>query len=104
MRLGKIIGSVWASQKDSSISGGKLFLVTPIDRTGTPNGDDLVAIDAIGAGPGETILYITSREAIIGYTGYVDSICPVDAAIIGIVDEIHQIPEGASSHEHSHST
>lgn len=91
MRLGTIIGQVWATQKDPALSGSQLFLLTPINRREEPTGNDLVAVDAIGSGPGDTVLYTTSREAIIGYTGYVDAICPVDAAVVGIVDDINDV-------------
>lgn len=48
-------------------------------------GDPLVAVDTVGAGAGETVFYISSREATIPLR---PEMTPVDASIVGIVDRI----------------
>ena len=54
-------------------------------RTGNPEGNYLVAIDTVDAGVGETVLIVSGSSARMA-SGLKD--CPVDAAIVGIIDEI----------------
>lgn len=85
MKLGKIIGTVVATRKDESLSGCKLMITQPIDINGNDDGDVLVAVDTVGAGIGENIIYVTgtvSRSAAKKKDG------SIDAAIVGIVDNI----------------
>lgn len=86
MNLGRVIGSLWASRKVETFVGVPLLVVQPIGGDEKPTGKPLVAADTVGAGPGETVFYITAREAVLGLTGDLDSPTPVDAAILGIVD------------------
>lgn len=86
MFLGKVIGNVWATQKYESLKGFKLMFVQPLNGEMKINGDPIVAVDSVGAGPGEIILYITASEAVIPLP--VD-MAPVDASIVGIVDSIN---------------
>ncbi|MBI3189176.1 MAG: EutN/CcmL family microcompartment protein [Ignavibacteriales bacterium] len=85
MFFGKVIGTVWATRKDESLVGTKLQLVQPISANRENVGDPIIAVDTIGAGQGETIFYITSREATIPLSV---EMAPVDASIVGIVDRI----------------
>lgn len=90
MMLGKVVGSVVATRKDERLVGQKLLLVEPLVRRsdGTLDGDRdrmLVSVDVVGAGRGETVLLVsgsTARAAV----SLPDS--PIDACIIGIVDEV----------------
>jgi len=88
MQLGKVIGTIWATRKYEAVKGYKLQLVQPIDSLENNLGDPIIAVDTIGAGPGETIFYITSSEAVIPMD--VD-MAPVDASIVGIVDSINSV-------------
>ncbi len=88
MQLGKVIGTIWATRKYEAVKGYKLQLVQPIDSLENNVGDPIIAVDTIGAGPGETIFYITSSEAVIPMD--VD-MAPVDASIVGIVDSINSV-------------
>lgn len=85
MYFGKIIGTIWATRKDEHLTGFKLQFVQPLDAGRQKAGDPIVAVDTVGAGPGETVLYITAREATIPLPV---EMAPVDASIIGIVDRI----------------
>jgi len=85
MFLARVIGTVWGTRKDSQLTGFTLQFIQPIDRHRKSVGDPLVAVDTVGAGPGETVMYITAREAVIPLP--VDE-APVDASIVGIVDRI----------------
>lgn len=85
MFLGKVIGTIWATRKSDSLTSLKLQIVQPVDSHRVPRGAPIVAVDTVGAGSGETICYITSREATIPLS---NPFAPVDAAIIGIIDRI----------------
>ncbi len=85
MFFGKVIGTIWATRKEESLQSFKLQFVQPLDAKRKPVGSPIVAVDTVGAGPGETVFYITAREAVIPLP--VD-MAPVDASIVGIVDRI----------------
>jgi len=84
--LGKVIGNVWATKKHQALINMKLMFVQPINAGLENTGEPIIAVDTVGAGPGETIFYITASEAVIPLP--VD-MAPVDASIVGIVDSIH---------------
>ena len=85
MLLAKIVGTVVATRKDPRLVSSKLLVVRPMDPRGTAEGNYLVAIDTVDAGVGETVLVVSGSSARMA-SGLKD--CPVDAAIIGIIDEI----------------
>lgn len=86
MILGRVIGTIWATRKYESINGYKMQWVQPINSDYEELGRPIVALDTVGAGPGEIIYYITASEAVIPLD--VD-MAPVDASIVGIVDSIN---------------
>ncbi len=86
MFLGKVIGNIWATRKYSALNNFKLMFVQPINSENQNTGEPIIAVDTVGAGPGETIIYITASEAVIPLP--VD-MAPVDASIVGIVDTIN---------------
>ena len=85
MLLARIVGTVVATRKDERLVSSKLLIVRPIDPTGKPEGNYLVAIDTVNAGYGETVLIVSGSSARMA-AGLKD--CPVDAAIVGVVDAI----------------
>lgn len=85
MFLGKVIGNIWATRKYGALESFKLMLVQPINYEHKKTGEPIIAVDTVGAGPGEIIIYITASEAVIPLP--VD-MAPVDASIVGIVDTI----------------
>jgi microcompartment protein CcmK/EutM len=85
MLLAKIVGTVVATRKDERLQSAKLMVVRPIDPTGKPEGNYLVAVDTVDAGVGETVLVVSGSSARMA-SGLKD--CPVDAAIVGVIDEI----------------
>lgn len=85
MFFGKVIGTVWATRKDEGLNNFKLQFVQPLSADRKNAGDPIVAADTIGAGVGETVFYITSREATIPLPV---EMAPVDASIVGIIDRI----------------
>ena len=85
MILAKIVGTVVATRKDDRLLSAKLLVSRPIDPTGKPEGTYLVAVDTVDAGVGETVLIVSGSSARMA-SGLKD--CPVDAAIIGVIDHI----------------
>lgn len=83
MILGKVVGSVISTRKSDKLIGSKFMVVEPLDKMKS-DASQFVAIDHIGAGVGETVLVALGTAARIG-CGQSDS--PIDAAIVGIVDE-----------------
>jgi len=84
MRMGRVVGSVVASRKDEKLGGMKLLLVQNVDVELDAEGGYVVAVDAVGAGAGEVVLYATGSAA--RQTELTDA-RPVDAVIMAIVDE-----------------
>jgi microcompartment protein CcmK/EutM len=83
--LAKIVGTVVATRKDPRLVSSKLLVVRPMDPRGKADGNYLVAIDTVDAGVGETVLVVSGSSARMA-SGLKE--CPVDAAIIGIIDEV----------------
>ena len=74
MKIGKVVGSVWATRKAGCLSG-HTFLVVDTGK------EDLVAADQVGAGKGDKVLLVTGTVA--------SRFCmeaPVDAAVVAILD------------------
>jgi len=82
MIVGKVIGSVVSTRKMSTLIGNKFMVVEPLSSTGKM--EKIIAIDNIGAGIGETVLVAVGSAARIG-SNMEGS--PIDAAIVGIVDD-----------------
>jgi ethanolamine utilization protein EutN len=91
MFLAKVEGSVVATKKDASMSGRKLLLLRPQlvdDKDPTkfrPGMNTVVAVDSVGAGVGEMVLFCQGSSARLA-PNMKDA--PVDAVIIGIVDTV----------------
>jgi ethanolamine utilization protein EutN len=83
--LAKIVGTVVATRKDPRLVSSKLLVARAVDPRGKPEGNYLVAIDTVDAGVGETVLIVSGSSARMA-AGLKD--CPVDAAIVGIIDEV----------------
>jgi microcompartment protein CcmK/EutM len=84
--IGKVIGTVVATRKEDELVGLKFLAVAPIDlRTGQVKDGGVVAVDAVGAGVGEVVLYASGSSA-RQTTATRDR--PVDATIMAIVDTL----------------
>lgn len=83
MNLGKVVGMVVSSRKESSIEGLRLMLVRYVDENNKETGSQVVAADAVGAGPDEYVLVATGSSA--RQTEATDK-RPCDAVIMAIVD------------------
>jgi ethanolamine utilization protein EutN len=85
MIIARVVGTVVATRKDERLVSSKLLIVRPMDPHGKPEGNHLVAVDTVAAGYGETVLIVSGSSARMA-SGMKD--CPVDAAIVGIIDTI----------------
>lgn len=87
MLIGKVVGSVVSTRKNEKLVGNKFMIVEALSGFGT-DPHRIVAIDNVGAGMGEAVLVATGSAARIG-TDAENS--PVDAAIVGIIDDVSAI-------------
>ena len=84
--IGRIVGNLVATQKNAKLEGSKLLLVQPLDLKGEPKGATVIAIDGVDDGVGDTVLLIQdgrSAQLVLG-----KGVAAVDAAVIGVVDQI----------------
>lgn len=86
MFLGRVVGRVWSTVKNPSLSGQRLLVVQPVMPDGAPRGKQLICADATGAGAGELIYWCRGRESSFPF---LPEEVPTDATIVGIVDEIN---------------
>jgi len=87
MILGRVVGNVVATQKDERYAGGRLLDVQPVNPDGSSEGDEILALDAVDAGIGDTVVVV--RE---GWSASTTSTgepgAAIDSAIVGVVDTI----------------
>jgi ethanolamine utilization protein EutN len=86
MILGRVIGTVVATMKNSSLDGKRLLVVQPTDRHGRDSGKTVVALDAVGAGTGERVYWCRGKEASFPF---LPEEVPIEATIVAIVDEVN---------------
>ena len=85
MILARVVGTVVSTRKDPRLEGKKLLVVKPISPEGVDEAGHLVAVDTVDAGYRETVLVVSGSSARNADTC---KDCPVDAAIVGIVDSV----------------
>ena len=83
MLIGKVVGSVVATRKDERLENQKLLLVQVHDHRNEPRDQYVVAVDAVGAGMEEMVLYATGSSA--RQTSLTEN-RPCDAVIMAVVD------------------
>ncbi len=86
MQIARVVGTVVSTQKHWKLEAAKLLLVQPLNLDDTPRGHALLAIDGVGAGVHEKVLIVLEGRAAGELLGR--KIAPVDAAIVGIVDQV----------------
>jgi len=84
--LGRVVGTVVATQKHRQYQGLRMMLVLPVDPEGRPAGPEFMAADAAGSGPGETVLVVAEGRSACDAVRLKDA--PLDAAIVAIVDRL----------------
>lgn len=91
MQLARVIGTVVATVKNDSLEGRKLLVIQSLDARLRPQGSPLVALDAIGAGFGELVVWCRGKEASFPFRR---EDTPTDCTIIAIVDsDAHVTPQ-----------
>jgi ethanolamine utilization protein EutN len=83
MQLARVIGTVVATIKNDSLEGRKLLIVQTLNKNLEPAGKPMVAVDSVGAGVGELVLWCRGKEASFPFKR---EDTPTDCTIIGIVD------------------
>ena len=83
MLIGKVVGSVVATQKDEKLSNLKLLVVQVHDQRNAPKDQYVVAVDSVSAGVGDMVLYATGSSA--RQTTLTDG-RPCDAVVMAVVD------------------
>ena len=86
MILGRITGSVVSTIHHPVVDGRKLLVAERLDQTGRPSGGYIIAIDAIGAGQGETVLILDEGNGARQILD--DSNAPVRSIVVGVVDAV----------------
>lgn len=85
MLLARVVGTVVATRKDERLTGAKLLVVRQVDPHGKDEAGYLVAVDTVDAGARDKVLIVQGSSARMA-SGLKD--CPVDAAIVGVVDSV----------------
>lgn len=83
MRMGRVIGTVVATRKDPSLEGVKFLVVENLNLELEGDGGYVIAVDAVGAGAGEVVLYASGSSA---RQTHLTKDRPVDAVIMAILD------------------
>ena len=86
MILARVVGEVVATQTRPQFEGAKLLILQPETPVGAKAGATLLAIDSVGAGRGELVIAVLEGRAAGEALGR--KLSPVDAAIVGIVDQV----------------
>ena len=89
MLLGRVIGDVVATQKNSRYEGARIMVVQPINPDGTPRGATMLALDSVDSGEGDIVIVVQegwgASTAATGEPG-----AAIDSAIVGVVDFIEE--------------
>lgn len=85
MHLARVIGTVVSTVKYEGLEGHKLLVLQPLDARGNEDGRPLVAIDGVGAGTGELVMWCRGKESSFPF---MPKNVPTDASVVGIVDRV----------------
>jgi len=83
MLIGKVVGTLVSTHKEDKLNGLKFYVLQKLDMFGKPDGGYVVAVDAVGSGEGEYVIYASGSSA--RYTRQTEG-KPADATITGIID------------------
>lgn len=93
MNLARVLGTVWASRKVEDADGAAIQWIQPLGADLEAIGRPIAACDTVGAGPGETVLFVTAYEAVIPFLTRkggkgLGTLVPWDASIVAIVERV----------------
>lgn len=83
MNIGKVIGNIVSTIKDPNLEGQRVLVVEPLNKREAK----FLALDVVGSGAGEVVLFTTGREASFAF---LPDFVPCNAAIVGIVDTVRE--------------
>lgn len=89
MMIGKVTGTFVATQKNDRLRDKKVLIVQPTTPKGKPAGREILAVDVVDAGVGDTVLLMsegTSTRQIL-----LDDTIPVHTVIVGVIDDIDEV-------------
>lgn len=86
MKIGKVAATVVSTIKHPALDGRRLLVVDLLDLEGAATGKDLIAVDAVGAGAGETVLVLDEGNGARQVLEAPEA--PIRAVIVGIIDEV----------------
>jgi microcompartment protein CcmK/EutM len=86
VKIGRVAATVVATIQVPALDGRRLLLVDLLGLDGKPTGQDVIAVDAVGAGAGETVLVLDEGNGARQVLGAPQA--PVRAVVVGIVDAI----------------
>jgi len=87
VQLGIVVGKLWATVKNPSLDGKRILACRPIDKGGKVIGNLFFALDCVGVGTGERVLFVQGYEA---SHCFLPEIVPTDFTVIAKVDEVAQ--------------
>ncbi len=96
MKLGEVVGTVVSTRKDEELEGLTFLVVRDLDSEFAPTGGTVVAVDAVGAGVGECVMYASGSSSRLTHA---TKNKPVDATIMAIVD-IVEVAGAVRYHKH----
>jgi ethanolamine utilization protein EutN len=94
MFIARVVGDVVSSHRHENLGGHKLLLVRRLDLDGNEDGAEVIALDVIGVGDGERVLVV--QEGGSARTVFNDQKIPVQAVVVGVIDELQLSPEAES--------
>lgn len=86
MKIGRVAGTVVATICSPVFEGRRLLMVDLLDLVGNETGKDVIAVDSVGAGAGETVLVLDEGNGARQVLSAPEA--PVRAVVVGIVDEV----------------
>jgi len=89
VKIGRVAGTVVATICSPVFEGRRLLVVDLLDLEGNETGKDVIAVDSVGAGAGETVLVLDEGNGARQVLQAPNA--PVRAVVVGIIDEIEQI-------------
>lgn len=92
MQLARVIGTVVATVKNDSLEGRKLMVIQSLNADLKPQGNPMVALDAIGAGTNDLVFWCRGKEASFPFKR---EDTPTDCTIIAIVDSEAHVTNGS---------
>ncbi len=92
MILCKISGTLVSTQKNEHLRHYKILIAQPVDTLGNHIGKDILAIDSVDAGVGDTVLVLQEGQGAAQILN--DAKAPVHSVVVAVVDGM-DLPERA---------